>query len=194
MTDEIAVGIGTIIVFGVLAQLLARRIGIPAILFLLVAGVVAGPVLELVDTDEIFGDALFPIVNLGVGLLLFQGGMELDFRRVTDRSVLPRLLTIGVVLTALLATGAVMLLFDFSTGESAILGAVLIVSGPTVVIPLLESARVKERVDGILRAEGSSSTRSAPPSATSSCRWCSPPTATTRASSSSWASASPPAW
>lgn len=154
MTDEIAVGIGTIIVFGVLAQLLARRIGIPAILFLLIAGVVAGPVLGIVDTDDIFGDALFPIVNLGVGLLLFQGGMELDFRRVTDRSVLPRLLTIGVVLTAVLATGAVMLLFDFSTGESAILGAVLIVSGPTVVIPLLESARVKEPVDGILRAEG----------------------------------------
>jgi NhaP-type Na+/H+ or K+/H+ antiporter len=154
MADEIAVGIGTIIVLGVVAQLVAKRLGLPAILFLLVAGVVAGPALGLVDSDEIFGDALFPIVNLGVGLLLFQGGMELDFRKLSDRSVLPRLLTIGVVATAVLATLAIVVLFDFSTGESAILGAVLIVSGPTVVIPLLESARVKQPVDGILRAEG----------------------------------------
>lgn len=154
MADEIAVGIGTIIVLGVVAQLVAKRLGTPAILFLLLAGVVAGPALGLVDTDEIFGDALFPIVNLGVGLLLFQGGMELDFRKLSDRSVLPRLLTIGVALTGVLATLAVMLLFDFTTGESAILGAVLIVSGPTVVIPLLQSARVKQPVDGILRAEG----------------------------------------
>lgn len=71
MADEIAVGIGTVIVLGVVAQLVAKRLGLPAILFLLVAGIVAGPALGLVDTDEIFGDALFPIVNLGVGLLLF---------------------------------------------------------------------------------------------------------------------------
>jgi len=154
MADEIAVGIGTIIVLGVVAQLMAKRLGLPAILFLLVAGVVAGPALGLVDSDEIFGDALFPIVNLGVGLLLFQGGMELDFRKLSDRSVLPRLLTIGVIATAVLVTLAVVVLFDFTTGESAILGAVLIVSGPTVVIPLLETARVKQPVDGILRAEG----------------------------------------
>ena len=154
MADEIAVGIGTIIVLGVVAQLMAKRLGLPAILFLLVAGVVAGPALGLVDSDEIFGDALFPIVNLGVGLLLFQGGMELDFRKLSDRSVLPRLLTVGVIATAVLVTLAVVVLFDFTTGESAILGAVLIVSGPTVVIPLLETARVKQPVDGILRAEG----------------------------------------
>jgi len=154
MADEIAVGIGTIIVLGVIAQLMAKRLGLPAILFLLVAGVVAGPALGLVDSDEIFGDALFPIVNLGVGMLLFQGGMELDFRKLSDRSVLPRLLTIGVIATAVLVTLAIVVLFDFTTGESAILGAVLIVSGPTVVIPLLETARVKQPVDGILRAEG----------------------------------------
>lgn len=153
-SDEIAVGIGTIVALGVASQLLARRLNVPAILFLLLAGVLAGPVTGLVDSDDIFGDALFPIVNLGVGLLLFQGGMELNFRRLPDRPVLARLLTVGMVVTGVLSAVAAGVIFDLPSSQAAVIGAVLIVSGPTVIAPLVSASRLAPPLDRILSAEG----------------------------------------
>ena len=98
---------------------------------------------------------LFPIVGLAVGLLLYEGGLGLKLDRLTDgKSVILRLCTVGALVTWLIGWGATLLLFDVSTSAAALIGAILVVSGPTVVIPLLHLARPREPTGSILRWEG----------------------------------------
>ena len=151
-----AIGIATIIALGIGAQWLGQALGFPSILLLLAGGVVVGPALGIVEPDKIFGDSLFPLITLGVGLLLFEEGLKLRFDRLppgTRKPVL-RLLTVGVVITAVGAAVAAKLIFDLANDEAAVLGAILIVSGPTVVGPILKLARPHEPVGSILSFEG----------------------------------------
>ncbi len=144
-----------IIVVGLGVQWVATLARLPAILFLLAAGVVLGPVTGAVDPDELFGELLFPAVALGVGLLLFEGGLGLRLDRFQDgRSVLVRLVTVGVLITWLLAAGIVHFAVNLSWSESLLIGSILTVSGPTVVLPLVRLARPREPVASILRWEG----------------------------------------
>ena len=80
MEESLAIGLAGIVIFGVSAQWIAARLRIPSILVLLGAGVLAGPVTGIVDPEELFGEALFPIVSLAVGLLLFEGGLSLQYK------------------------------------------------------------------------------------------------------------------
>jgi NhaP-type Na+/H+ or K+/H+ antiporter len=156
MKLDILAGIGLIIVLGVGLQLLGHLLRFPSIVLLLFGGLVVGPWLGLVNPDEILGSALFPVVSLSVGVLLFVGGLEL---RVADlgasiRQPVGRLVTIGVLITWLLTAGAAHILFHQPVRVSVLLGAILVVSGPTVVEPLLRLCRPREPVDTILRWEG----------------------------------------
>ncbi|MCD9623555.1 cation:proton antiporter [Rhabdothermincola salaria] len=154
--NSILIGLGTIVVLGIGMQWLSRRIRLPAILLLLGAGLVAGPGLDLVKPDEIFGDALFPVVSLAVGLLLFEGGLGLDIAELRAHGPKPvvRLVTVGVAITAVALALVSMPLFSLPAGEAALLGALLVVSGPTVVGPLLKLARPRPPSSTILRWEG----------------------------------------
>ncbi len=144
-----------ILLLGVGCQWLAGRLRIPGVLLLLTAGVLVGPVFDLIHPEEEFGDVLFPAVSLAVGLLLFEGGLGLKLDRLTaGRSVILRLVTIGTLVTWLIGWLASWLLFDISSQNAALLGAILVVSGPTVVIPLLHLARPREPGGSILRWEG----------------------------------------
>lgn len=153
---DLGVGLAAVVVFGVGAQLLASRIQVPAILLLLLGGVVAGPVLEIVDPDELLGDLLFPAVSLAVGILLFEGGLGLRWAELErhGRGPIIRLITVGVLVTWVIGGVAAYLLIDVDRNAAVLLGAILVVSGPTVVLPLLRFARVREPVNGILRWEG----------------------------------------
>jgi NhaP-type Na+/H+ or K+/H+ antiporter len=154
--SEIVRGLGLIVILGVGLQWAARWLRLPSIVLLLAGGLVAGPWLGAVDPDEIFGDALFPVVSLAVGLLLFVGGMELRFAdlRGGAREPVLRLVTVGALLTWLLTAAAVHLLFGEPVRVSLLLGAILVVSGPTVVGPLLRLARPTDPDATILRWEG----------------------------------------
>ncbi|MCU0311267.1 MAG: sodium:proton antiporter [Acidimicrobiales bacterium] len=154
--NSVIVGLGTIVVLGVGMQWLARRVRLPAILLLIAAGLVVGPWLDLVDSDEIFGDSLFPVVSLAVGLLLFEGGLGLDLAELRTHGAKPvvRLITIGVLITGSLLAVVSVPLFGLETGEAAVLGALLVVSGPTVVGPLLKLARPRPPASTVLRWEG----------------------------------------
>ena len=79
MKTDVLFGIGVIIVLGVGLQWLARRLKFPSIILLLAGGLLVGPIFDLVEPDRILGPALFPVVSLAVGLLLFVGGLELRF-------------------------------------------------------------------------------------------------------------------
>lgn len=153
---DLGVALAAVIILGVGAQLLGSRLHIPSILLLLGGGVLAGPVLEIIEPDELLGPLLFPAVSLAVGILLFEGGLGLRFAQLErqGRGPILRLVTIGVVVTWLLGALGAYLLLDIRGDAAVLLGAILAVSGPTVVLPLLRFVPVREPVNGILRWEG----------------------------------------
>ena len=154
MHEDLALAIAVILGAGVLAQWLASTLRVPSVLILLPAGVIVGPVSGLVDVEALFGDALFPLVAIAVGIILFEGGLGLDLaliRRV-GRPVVG-LVTVGLALTWAVGAGASLVLFDLPASVALLLGAVLVVSGPTVVLPLLDSVQLREPVGQVLRWE-----------------------------------------
>lgn len=154
--DQILLGLGLIIGLGISLQWLARTIKIPGIILLLPAGMLVGPVLGLVKPLEIFGDSLFPIVTLGVGILLLKGGFELriqDLKPNASKAVW-RLVTLGVLITLALGTLAVLVVLNVPFILALLLASILVVSGPTVVGPILQFARPTEPVGSVLMWEG----------------------------------------
>lgn len=136
-------------------QWLAWRVNLPAILFLLLAGMLAGPVLGVLDPDRLLGDLLLPFVSLSVAIILFEGSITLKFRELRGiQGVVRNMLTFGLVLTWLITTVAA----HFATGigwEIAFLfGALTVVTGPTVIAPLLRAVKPTPAVAGVLRWEG----------------------------------------
>ena len=144
-----------IIGVGMAAQWIAWRTQIPSIILLLLSGLLLGPGLDLVQPDELLGEALFPLVSLAVALILFEGGLDLPPRELrATGTVVRRLISLGALITLVIAMWAALQLFDISRGAAFVLGAVVIVTGPTVVGPLLRFVRPSGRAGPILRAEG----------------------------------------
>ncbi len=154
---DLGIALAAVVVFGVGAQFLASRLRIPSVLLLLLGGVVAGPGLDVIDPDALLGDLLFPVVSLAVGVLLFEGGLGLRFGELErqGRGPIIRLVTVGVVVTWVVgALAALAFIGPLDANGAILLGSILVVSGPTVVLPLIRFARVREPVNGILRWEG----------------------------------------
>ena len=156
MESEIVRSIGLIVVLGIGLQWAARRLGVPSIVLLLAGGLAVGPGLGWVEPGEVLGDALFPSVSLAVGILLFNGGLELDLAELRGgvRRPVLRLVTIGSLVTWLLTALTAHLVFHEPVRVSLLLGAILVVSGPTVVGPLLRLARPTDPSAAVLRWEG----------------------------------------
>lgn len=154
---DLGLSLAAVVILGIAAHWTASRLGLPSILLLLLAGILAGPdVAGIVDTDELLGDLLFPAVSLAVGILLFEGGLGLRVRELERHGAVPivRLVTLGAAVTWGIGALAAAYVVDLDRNAAVLLGAVLIVSGPTVVTPLLRFARVREPVNGVLRWEG----------------------------------------
>lgn len=153
---DLTTGLATVVALGVLGQVVGQRLGVPSILVLLGIGLVVGPIFGILDPDAVFGEALFPMVSLGVGLLLFEEALKLDFRRLRGGARRPvlSLVTVGATLTGIGAAVTCYFILDVTVGEAAMLGSILIVSGPTVVGPLLQIIRPKEPVGSVLAFEG----------------------------------------
>jgi NhaP-type Na+/H+ or K+/H+ antiporter len=149
-------GIAVIVLLGVLGQLLGHAVKIPSIIVLLGLGLLAGPVLGWVDPDALLGDALFPLVSMAVGLLLFEESLKLDFSRLHGGARRPvlGLVTTGAIVTGVCATLLARWVFDLPFSRAAVIGAILIVSGPTVVGPLLAVIRPKQPLESVLAFEG----------------------------------------
>ena len=124
---DILIGLGTIVVFGVVAQVIANKLNLPGVLVLLVSGFIAGPATGLLDPDELFGELLFPGISLAVGLLLFDGGLQLRFREIKGfDGVVFKLVTIGVLVTWLVGSVIIALVTDLSGRTAFLAGAVLL--------------------------------------------------------------------
>lgn len=154
-SDQLMRMLAAIIVLGVGGQWLAWRLRIPAILLLLSIGCLAGSISGFINPDEMFGELLQPIVSLSVGLILFEGGLNLRLRelKATWRSLLG-LLTIGVLVTWCGASLAAYWILGIPASVSMVLGAVLTVTGPTVIGPLLREIRPAGKVGTIAKWEG----------------------------------------
>ncbi len=155
MPENLLIDLAVIVALGILAQWLAWRMHLPAILLLLLFGLLAGPVSGALDPDVVFGELLFPVVSVFVAIILFEGGLSLKFRELrTVGAAVVYLSTIGALITWALAAAGAHYIVGIGVGQSILLGAILIVSGPTVIIPLLRQIRPNRRVGSIAKWEG----------------------------------------
>ena len=142
---------------GTFLMALSRRINVSAIVLLLTGGVVLGPeVFGLVKPDSL-GEGLGVLVSLAVGIILFEGGLTLElsgFRAAPK--VIPRLLTVGLVVTWLATAFAFWLFFhdQVTLGLCLLAGSLVTVTGPTVIAPLLKRIKVNHNLHSILHWEG----------------------------------------
>jgi len=151
---ELMAGITILIFLGVLAQWLAWRLQVPSIMLLLVFGLLAGPVTGILDPDALFGQLLPVFVSLGVAVILFEGGINLRLEELKyTGDVVRNLITIGVLVTWLSIGALAYFLLDLPFMLSALLGAILVVSGPTVIGPLLRHVRLPHNTDSTLEWE-----------------------------------------
>jgi NhaP-type Na+/H+ or K+/H+ antiporter len=136
-------------------QFFAYKIKIPAILPLLVFGIIVGPVTGLIDADLLFGDLLFPIVSLSVAIILFEGALTLRFSDIAGHgSMVRNLCTIGTLVTLLVVAPVAHYGLDISWQLAFLLAAIVTVTGPTVVVPMLRTVRPSSKIANILRWEG----------------------------------------
>jgi NhaP-type Na+/H+ or K+/H+ antiporter len=156
-TNQILIGVGLILVLAVGSQVLATRLRIPAIIVLLPAGFIAGALTTDVDPQRLLGPAFEPLVSLSVAVILYDAGLGLDLRKLKGhtRKVVIRLIVLGVLITWAVAAAVAAPLLGMSRGAAVMLGIILVVSGPTVVGPLLSFVRPTERLQQVLIWEGS---------------------------------------
>lgn len=155
MTGNHLIGLVSIVVLGVGAQWLAWRLHLPSILLLLIGGFIAGPVTGFLVPDALLGDLLLPVISLSVAVILFEGGLSLDLSELPKVSAVVRnLISVGVLTTWLTGAGAAHLILGLDFALSLLLGAMLVVTGPTVIGPLLRHVRPIGPVGSILKWEG----------------------------------------
>ncbi|GGR47233.1 cation:proton antiporter [Streptomyces netropsis] len=156
-TNQVFIGVGLILVLAVGSQILASRLRIPALIVLLPVGFAAGALIESVNPERLLGAAFSPLVSLAVAVILYDAGLGLNPARMKGhtRRVAVRLIWIGVLVTWLLGALLAAPLLGMSQRAAVMIGAILVVSGPTVVGPLLGFVRPKDRLQHILVWEGS---------------------------------------
>jgi NhaP-type Na+/H+ or K+/H+ antiporter len=146
--------LGLVVVLAAVAPLIAQVLRLPSILLLLALGFGAGAIGAL-DPNALLGTNLISAtVSIAVGIILFDAGLGLNFSNLTSGRAVRRLLSIGILVTWAVGTIAAYLLFDLSFDVALVLGAVLVVSGPTVVGPLLKFIRPSGTVNSVLMREG----------------------------------------
>ncbi len=162
--------LGGIIILGILAQWVAWRFKIPAILPLILIGLFVGPISAEFFAEDgqkwiepiwngkkgLFpGHGLFYFVSLAIGIILFEGGLTLKVNEVKNvGSVITKLITIGSVITFFGAGVAAHYIFELGWEISFLFSALIIVTGPTVITPILRNIPLKKDISAILKWEG----------------------------------------
>ena len=155
MDNNLILGLASIIVLGIGAQWLAWLLHLPSILLLLIVGFIAGPVTGFLNPDALLGDLLLPVVSLSVAIILFEGGLNLKIAELRrSGSVVRNLVTVGVAVTWLVGTAAAYFVLGLDFELAVLLGAILVVTGPTVILPLLRYLRPGGQVGPVLKWEG----------------------------------------
>jgi len=152
---HIAEIIASILIVGIALQWVGWRLKIPALILLIVAGFIMGPITGWLNPSEDFGDLLQPMISLSVAIILFEGGLNLRWHEFKQNSqVIYRLVSWNVLLTFSFGSLASHYLVGLSWPVALIFGAIIIVTGPTVIMPLLKQANLRKKPASLLRWEG----------------------------------------
>ena len=139
---------------GVGSQWIAWRLRMPAIVLMLVAGIIIGPVLGIFDPARDIGPLMSPIIAIAVAIILFEGGLTLNFHSLQDATKgVRRLVFVGAPLGWLTSTLALRYGAGLSWESATVFGGIMIVTGPTVIAPLLRTARLSKRPAALLQWE-----------------------------------------
>ena len=155
ISHEILIALTGVIGLGIGAQWLAWRLRLPSILLLLVCGFVAGPITGFLDPESLLGPAILPVASPAVVVILFEGGLSLKISGLPAIGKDVRnLILLGGLITWGLVTAAAYWLLEFDLRLATLFGAILVVTGPTVVLPLLRHVQPSGRVRSLLKWEG----------------------------------------
>jgi NhaP-type Na+/H+ or K+/H+ antiporter len=153
--QQLLIALATVIIFGTAAQWLAWWLRLPSILLLLGCGFLAGPVLHIVEPDQLLGELLFPFVSLCVAIILFEGSLSLYYSELKQiGTVLIWLLSVGVAVTWGLSLLGAHYILGMAWYPATLLGAILVVTGPTVIGPILRQIRPIGQTGPVARWEG----------------------------------------
>lgn len=153
--EHLVVVIVAVVALGVAAQWLAWRLRLPAIVLLAVAGVFAGPVMGWIQPSETFGELLQPLISLCVAIILFEGGLSLSLKDLKEAaSGVRRLVYLGAPLAWIFGSLCAHYIGGLDIPVSLVFGAIMVVTGPTVIMPLLRQSALKRRTASFLKWEG----------------------------------------
>lgn len=144
-----------VLALGIFSQWFAWRIQWPSIVIMSIVGLIIGPVLGLVNPGEALGQLYSPLISLAVAIILFEGSSSLDIREIKDvsKSVF-RIITFGAFIAWILGSLSAHYIAGLSLEVSFIIGGLFVVTGPTVIIPLLRNAKLQPRTAAVLKWEG----------------------------------------
>ena len=155
MDNNILLSIASIGVLGIACQWFAWWVRIPSILFLLTVGIIVGPVLNLINPDALFGNLLFQFISLSVAVILFEGSLTLKFEDIRGHGkTVSNLVSTGALITWLIIGYSTYHLLNLPIELAFLFGAIVVVTGPTVIIPMLRTVRPNAKVANVLRWEG----------------------------------------
>lgn len=155
MSHQLTLIIALILAASIACQWLAWRVRLPAIIFLLMTGILAGPVFGLLNPELLLGDLFFPFVSMSVAIILFEGSLTLNFREISGlQKVVRNMVSFGMLVTWLITAVAARYAIGLSWPIALLFGGITVVSGPTVIAPLMRTVRPTPAVANILRWEG----------------------------------------
>ncbi|HEY9037300.1 MAG TPA: sodium:proton antiporter [Pseudomonadales bacterium] len=155
MLHSTALVLAFIGIVGLACQWASWAVRLPAILFLILAGILLGPLMGVVKPDALFGDMLLPLVSLSVAIILFEGSLTLRFEELRGLgNVVQRVIVIGAPITWAVITCVTFLILELPFEISLLFGALVVVTGPTVIVPMLRTVRPNSRISNVLRWEG----------------------------------------
>ena len=163
--DDLVLAFALIGALGIGAQWLAWRFNLPAIVLMAVAGIIAGPVLGIFSSPDappgtppmeaLFGEFYRPVIAVAVAVILFEGGLQLNFSELRGLSRgVQRLVFPGAPIAWFLSAAAAYLIAGLSWQTALLFGGIMVVTGPTVIIPLLRQSKLNTRPATLLKWEG----------------------------------------
>lgn len=155
MVSSLLFEIMTIGLLGIGSQWLAWRYRMPAIVIMAIAGLLIGPIFGVINPEEHFGSLYSPMISVAVAIILFEGSLNLNFHELRDvGKPIFRISTIGAFIAWILGSLTAHYIAGLSWAVAFVIGGLFIVTGPTVIMPLLRQSKLKSRVAKILKWEG----------------------------------------
>lgn len=142
-----------VVAIGVASQWLAGQLKVPDIVPLIIVGLIVGPILGWIVPSSQIGPSLEPLIGIAVSIILFEGGLRLRLREYRQTGGVHRVVAIGVPVAFALGTGGAHFIGGLSWPVSTVFGAISVVTGPTVVLPMLRHAMLNRRIAVTLKWE-----------------------------------------